>query len=39
LKPNSGGQSGESRRWIVHATALFVLLIGDEEKSCGWADS
>jgi hypothetical protein len=24
---------------IVHATALFVLLIGGEEKSCDWADT
>jgi hypothetical protein len=29
-----GGQSRENRRWIVHATAIFVLLIGGEEKSC-----
>ena len=33
------GQSRESRRWIVHATALFVFLIGGEEKSCDWADT
>jgi hypothetical protein len=26
-------------RWIVHATAPFVLLIGGEENSCGWADT
>jgi hypothetical protein len=33
-----GGQSRESRRLIVHATALFfsVLLIGGKEKSCDW---
>jgi hypothetical protein len=33
------GQSRESRRWIVHATALFVFLIGGEEKSRDWADT
>jgi hypothetical protein len=34
-----GWATAKSRRWIVHATALFVLLIGGEEKSCDGADT
>jgi len=29
---------GNRASWIVHATALFVFLIGGEEKSRDWAD-
>jgi hypothetical protein len=35
-----GWQSRASRRWMVHAMALFfVLQIGGEEKSCDWAST
>jgi hypothetical protein len=33
-----GGLSRESRRWIVHATALFCFDDRGEEKSCDWGD-
>jgi hypothetical protein len=33
------GNPRDSRRRIVHATALFVFLIGGKEKSCDWADT